>query len=58
MHFSEDGITLEGTANVKKYNTDLMVFQKGKNVLIFKNKPKIVKGNFVFPVDSLMYNIQ
>ena len=55
---SEDEITLEGTANVKVYNTDLMIFQKGKNVLIFNIKPKIVKGNFVFPKDSLLYNIQ
>ena len=55
---SEDGITLEGTASVKIYNTDLMIFQKGKNVLIFNRKPKIVKGNFVFPKDSLLYNIQ
>lgn len=55
---SEDEITLEGTANVKVYNTDLMIFQKGKNVLIFNRKPKIVKGNFVFPKDSLLYNIQ
>lgn len=55
---SEDGITLEGTASVKIYNTDLMIFQKGKNVLIFNKKPKIVGGNFVFPKDSLMYNIQ
>ena len=55
---SEDGITLEGTASVKIYNTDLMIFQKGKNVLIFNKKPKIVGGNFVFPEDSLMYNIQ
>jgi hypothetical protein len=58
MIIGEDGITLEGTASVKIYNTDLMIFQKGKNVLVFNKKPKIVKGNFVFPVDSLMYNIQ
>jgi hypothetical protein len=58
MTIGKDGITLEGTASVKIYNTDLMIFQKGKNVLIFNKKPKIVKGNFVFPVDSLMYNIQ
>jgi hypothetical protein len=58
MIIGEDGITLEGTASVKIYNTDLMIFQKGKNVLIFNKKPKIVRGNFVFPVDSLMYNIQ
>jgi Fe-Mn family superoxide dismutase len=58
MVVGEDGITLEGTASVKIYNTDLMIFQKGKNVLIFNKKPKIVRGNFVFPIDSLMYNIQ
>jgi hypothetical protein len=58
MVVNDDGITLEGTASVKIYNTDLMIFQKGKNVLIFNKKPKIVRGNFVFPVDSLMYNIQ
>lgn len=58
MIINEDGITLEGTANVKLYKTDLMIFQKGKNILIFNNKPKIVEGNFIFPHDSLMYNIQ
>ena len=58
MSIDENGITLQGTASVKLYNTDLMIFQKGKNVLIFNKKPKIVEGNFVFPVDSLMYNIQ
>jgi hypothetical protein len=58
MFINEDGIVLEGTASVKIYNTDLMIFQKGKNVLIFNKKPKIVNGNFVFPTDSLMYNIQ
>ena len=58
MIIGEDGITMEGTASVKIYNTDLMIFQKGKNVLVFNKKPKIVNGNFVFPIDSLMYNIQ
>jgi Fe-Mn family superoxide dismutase len=58
MIVNEDGITLEGTASVKIYKTDLMIFQKGKNVLIFNKIPKIVNGNFVFPTDSLMYNIQ
>jgi hypothetical protein len=54
---SEDGIVLEGTASVKLYKTDWMVFQKGKNVLVFNQKPKIVGGNFVFPKDSLLYSI-
>ena len=57
MKIGEDGITLEGTASVKLYKTDWMVFQKGKNVLVFNQKPKIVGGNFVFPSESLLYNI-
>ena len=57
MITTEDGITLEGTASVKLYKTDWMVFQRGKNVLVFNQKPKIVKGNFVFPLDSLLYSI-
>ena len=28
-------ITLLGTAQVETYTTDLMIFQKGRNVLIF-----------------------
>ena len=58
MILDGDTITLMGTASVKLYKTDLMIFQKGKNVLIFNKKPKIVDGNFVFPIDSLVYNIQ
>jgi len=54
---TENGISLEGTASVKLYKTDWMVFQRGKNVLVFNQKPKIVDGNFLFPSDSLLYNI-
>jgi hypothetical protein len=55
---TDDGILLEGTASVKIYKTDLMIFQKGKNVLVFDKKPIIVDGNFLFPLDSLLYDIQ
>lgn len=54
----DNGILLEGTASVKIYKTDLMIFQKGKNVLVFDKKPIIVNGNFLFPLDSLLYDIQ
>jgi Fe-Mn family superoxide dismutase len=54
----EEGILLEGTASVKIYKTDLMIFQKGKNVLVFDKTPIIVNGNFLFPLDSLLYDIQ
>ena len=57
MKQTENGIELEGTASVKLYKTDWMVFQRGKNVLVFDKKPKIIKGNFVFPPDSLLYSI-
>jgi Fe-Mn family superoxide dismutase len=55
---TDEGILLEGTASVKIYKTDLMIFQKGKNVLVFNEKPIIVNGNFLFPLDSLLYDIQ
>jgi hypothetical protein len=54
---TNDGISLEGTGSVKNYKTDLMIFQKGKNVLVFNKKPIIVNGNFLFPLDSLLYDI-
>lgn len=55
---TENGILLEGTGSVKIYKTDLMVFQKGKNVLVFNKTPIILDGNFLFPLDSLLYDIQ
>jgi len=51
-------ITLLGTAQVETYTTDLMIFQKGRNVLIFNKPPKIVDGNYVFPIDGLKLNIE
>lgn len=54
----DPNIHLKGTGKVKTYNTDWMIFQKGKNVLIFSGKPKIISGNFVFPKESLIYDIK
>lgn len=54
---NDNTITLIGTSTVKKYKTDFMVFQKGKNVLVFKNDPKIIDGKYVFNIDSLVYDI-
>jgi superoxide dismutase, Fe-Mn family len=53
-----DNIILKGTGNVKHYNTDWLIFQKGKTVLIFNKKPNIIGGNFVFPKDGLLYDIK
>jgi len=54
----EPNIILKGTGKVKTYNTDWMIFQKGRNVLVFNKKPRIISGNFVFPSDSLVYDIK
>jgi hypothetical protein len=51
-------IILLGTGKVKYYSTDLLIFQKGKNVLVFNQKPKIIGGNYVFPIDALKLNIE
>ena len=53
----DNKIILKGTGKVKVYNTDLMIFQKGKNVMVFNKRPNIIAGNFVFPQDSLIYDI-
>lgn len=55
---NDNNIILKGTGDVKNYNTDLMIFQKGKNVMIFNKKPNIIAGNFVFPKDALIYDIK
>jgi len=51
-------ITLKGTGKVKTYKTDWMIFQKGRNVLVFDKKPNIISGNFVFPKESLLLDIK
>jgi len=55
---NKDGkYTIFGTANVKSYKTDLLIFIKYNNdMLIFNNdKTKIIGGNFVFSESSLIY---
>jgi len=48
-----------GSANVKKYTTDWLIFTKNnKEVLIFKNyNTKIVGGDYVFPEKDLIYTL-
>jgi hypothetical protein len=50
-------IRVEGTANVKSYNTDWMVFvRRGKDFIVFDNtNSQIIDGTYNFPVDSLLY---
>lgn len=55
---NEDGeLKIEGTANVKKYNTDWMVFVKrGKDIVVFDNKDSQIKdGAYYFPESSILY---
>ena len=57
---TEDGKTIVmGSGNVKRYNTDWLIFAKNnKEILIFNNKNgKIWGGNFVFPEENLIYTL-
>jgi Fe-Mn family superoxide dismutase len=51
-----DKLTVTKTGEVEKYNVDWMVFVRGKHVIIFKNNPTIVLGQYVFDKDDLIYN--
>ena len=48
-----------GSANVKKYSTDWLIFTKNnKDVVVFRNKnTKIVDGQYVFPEKDLIYSL-
>ena len=55
---NEDGnLRIDGTANVKKYTTDWMVFvRRGKDIVVFDNKDSQIKdGIYFFPESSLLY---
>lgn len=53
-------IQILGTANVKKYYTDWLIFTNySKEILVFNNKnTKIINGNYVFNNDDLIFNIK
>jgi hypothetical protein len=53
-------IVVLGSGNVKKYNTDWLIFSKNnKEILIFdNNETTIFGGNFVFPEKSLIYTLR
>jgi len=52
-------IHVYGSANVKKYSTDWLIFTKNnKDVLVFSNKnTKIINGQYVFPESDLIYSL-
>jgi len=55
----DDKYKVDGTANVKKYQTDWMIFMKNLGpIVIFDNKnSKIHQGVYYFPVDSKLYQL-
>ena len=55
-----DKITIFGSAQVKPYKTDWIIFTKNdKEVLIFDNlSTEIVGGNYVLPISNLIYQLQ
>jgi Fe-Mn family superoxide dismutase len=55
----DNELVIYGSANVKKYNTDWLIFTKNnKEVLIFRNQnTKIVGGDYVFPDNDLIYTL-
>lgn len=55
----EGNYVVYGTGQVKPYKTDFLIFTKSnKDVLVFKNEStKIINGNFVLPVDNLIYQL-
>jgi hypothetical protein len=52
-------VSVFGSGNVKKYNTDLLIFANSKGqILVFKNSDsKIINGTFVFPENNLIYTV-
>jgi len=54
-----DEYKVEGTANVKRYKTDWMIFLKRlEDMVIFDNKnTKIIDGIYHFPIDAKLYQL-
>ena len=56
---TEDKFVVYGTANVKPYKTDWIIFtNKSDQMLIFKNSnTKITSGNYSFPKETLIKKV-
>jgi hypothetical protein len=52
-------IVIIGSGEVRYYNVDWMVFVniKMRRVVIFRNTPNIVMGEYVFDESDLIYNL-
>jgi hypothetical protein len=56
---SDDMYKVDGTANVKRYQTDWMIFMKNLgDMVIFDNKnSRIFDGVYFFPIDAKLYQL-
>ena len=56
---SDNMYKVDGTANVKRYQTDWMIFMKNLgDTVIFNNKnTKIFDGVYYFPIDDKLYQL-
>ena len=60
MSIIKDKIELLDTGNVKKYDTDWLIFvnQKTNKILIFRNNPLTSENQYSFNIDSLIHEIE
>jgi hypothetical protein len=60
MSLIKDKVKLLDTGNVKKYDTDWLIFvnQKTNKILIFKNNPLTDENQYSFNLDSLIHEIE
>ena len=56
---NDDMYKVDGTANVKKYQTNWMIFMKRlDDMVIFDNSnTKIIDGVYYFPIDAKLYQL-
>jgi hypothetical protein len=54
----EDKLVITKTGEIDNYKVNWMVFIRGRQVLIFKNNPEIVLGQYVFDRNDLLYHLK
>ena len=54
----DEKLVVTKTGEIDKYKVDWMVFIRGRNVLVFRNRPEIVLGQYVFDKEDLLYHIK
>lgn len=54
----EDKLVITKTGEIDNYKVNWMVFIRGRQVLIFRNNPEIVLGQYVFDRNDLLYHLK